>query len=169
MKLILCLAIVAISAALGRQFSNRAVQRVCFFRDYQTAVTYLSDKVVGMNIELCKALQACQSESIRPLFDACAQALRDNPALSLECIWRQKLASMQPQLGLLSKEDRRLFCEGGAAIDALCANPSERQAALYLKRLGQHLDSLEAEKTKKCRLYNMAGLLGGLLIALLLI
>lgn len=169
MKLILCLVIVAVSAALGRQFSNRMVQRLAFFRDYQAAVTYLSDKVVGMNIELCMALCACQCDSIRPLFDACAKTLRDNPSRSLGQIWRSSLGSLGPRLGLLHKEDMRLLTEGGASIDALCANPSERQAGLYLKRLGTYIGVLEAEKAKKCRLYNMAGLLGGLLIALLLI
>ncbi|MFA5675185.1 MAG: stage III sporulation protein AB [Christensenellales bacterium] len=169
MKLIMCAAVIAVCAALGRQFSARMIQRLLFFREYQSALTYLSDKVVGLNIELCKALKACDNDCVQPFFDACAAALRETPQLSLKSIWRECLSDFRSRLSFLTKEDMRFLNDGGAAAEALCANPSERQAALYLKRLGAHLDFLETEKNKKCRIYNMAGLLGGLMIALLVI
>lgn len=169
MKLLLCAAIVVVCTALGRQFSAKMAQRLLFFREYQSALTYLSDKVVGLNIELCKALSACRNDCIQPFFDACANALRETPQLSLDIIWRKCLSDFYPRLSFLTKEDMRFLSDGGAAAEALCANPSERQAALYLKRLGTHLDFLETEKEKKCRIYNMAGLLGGLMVALLVI
>lgn len=169
MKLLMCAAIIVVSAAIGRQFSVKMTQRLLFFREYQSALTYLSDKVVGLNIELYKALCACKNGYVQPFFDACAAALRETPQLSLDCIWRKCLSSYSKSLSFLTKEDMRFLSDGGAAAEALCANPSERQAALYLNRLGAHLDLLEAEKNKKCRIYNMAGLLGGLMVALLVI
>lgn len=169
MKLALCVAIVLVSAAIGRQFAARMGQRLVFFREYQSAVTFLSDKVVGMGMELYKALLACQYASIKPLFDVCAASLRRSPQSRFDVIWDQALRKSGSQLGFLSKADMRILAEGGAAIEALCGNPSERQAGIYLKRLSTFLEELEAEKIKKCRLYNTAGLLCGLMIALLVV
>lgn len=169
MKLILCVAIVLISAAIGRQFAVRMGQRLFFFREYQSAVTFLSDKVVGMGMELYKALCACQYDSIKPLFDACATSLRRSPQSRFDVIWNQALKKSSSQLGFLLKTDMRILAEGGYAIESLCGNPSERQAGIYLKRLSVFLEELEAEKNKKCKLYNTAGLLCGLMIALLVV
>ena len=62
-----------------------------------------------------------------------------------------------------------ILSEGGEALEALCTNPSEKQAAIFLKRLSGHIAALEQEKSKKCKLYNTAGVLAGLMIALLVI
>ena len=51
MKLALCLLIVVISAYIGRLMSKRLVQRLDFFRDYLSAMTQLSDKVVGVGLD----------------------------------------------------------------------------------------------------------------------
>lgn len=169
MKLVLCVPIVLICAAIGRQLAGRMAQRLAFFREYQCAVTFLSDKVVGLGLELGKALCACHSGSLKPLFHACAAALRQNPQLSLTAIWRRSVDESCGRLGFLSKSDMRFVLEGGEALAALCGNPSERQAGIYLKRLAVHLEALETEKEKKCKLYNAAGLLCGLLIALLVV
>ena len=169
MKLVMCVAIVLLSAAIGRQLANRMMQRLVFFREFQSAVTFLSDQVVGTGIELYKALCACHCARIRPFFLACADALRANPQLVFDVIWRRCIAQMGTQLGFLSKTDMRFLLDGGEALETLCGNPSERQAGIYIKRLCAHVDALETEKTKKCRLYNTAGLLGGLMIALLVV
>lgn len=169
MKLLISAVIVILSAALGRQFSNKLMQRLQYFREYQSALTYLSDKVVGLNEELYRALSACGSDYIQPFFDACAQQLRESPQLRLDTIWKSCFNGVSARLSFLTKEDMRFISDGGAAAEALSANPSERQAELYLKRLSERLEFLEIEKNKKCRLYNMAGLLGGLFVALLVI
>ncbi len=169
MKLVMCLAIIVICAAIGRQLANKMSTRLAFFREYQTAVTFLFDKVVGLGSDLYQALYACSNENIRPFFHACAEALKKNPQLRLDTIWRESLAGISAQLACLNKKDIRFLLDGGEALEALCANPSERQAVIYTKRLAAQLDALEAEKKKKCRLFNSAGLLGGLMIALLVV
>lgn len=169
MKLALCFVIVIISAYIGRLMSRKMAQRLDFFRDYLSAMTQLSDKVVGPGLELYKALSECRSETIRPLFMQCAALLRQRPQLKLEAIWSESLALNRDALSPLSKADVLFLKEGGDALEALCTNPSEKQAAIYLKRLAGYIAALEQDKNKKSKLYNTAGVLAGLMIALLVI
>ena len=169
MKLALCLVIVVISAYIGRLMSRKMAQRLDFFREYLSAMTQLSDKVVGPGLELYKALSECRIEVIRPLFVRCAALLRQYPQLKLEVIWLKSLAHNGEALSPLSKADVLFLRDGGHALEALCGNPSERQAAIYLKQLADYIAVLEQEKNKKSKLYNTAGVLAGLMIALLVI
>ncbi len=169
MKLALCFLIVVISAYIGRLLSRRMSQRLEFFRDYLSAMTQLSDKVVALGLELYKALSECRSESVNPLFHQCAMMLRQYPQLKLEQIWKKSLAQCRDIQTSLSKTDVVLLAEGGEALEALCTNPSEKQASIYLKQLAGYIATLEQEKNKKNKLYNTAGVLAGLMIALLVI
>jgi len=168
-KLALCLLIVVISAYIGRLLSKRLEQRLDFFRDYLSAMTQLSDKVVGVGLELYRALAECRGDIAGPLLRACAVRLKANPQMKLEDIWAQSIVMCSDSLALLSKADIEFLKEGGGALAALCTNPSEKQAAIFLKRLAEHIAALEQEKNKKTKLYNTAGVLTGLMIALLLI
>ncbi len=169
MNFIFCIVIVIISTGIGRLFAGRMAQRLEFFREYQNAVTYLSDKVVGLNMELYKALSSCRSTYIRSVFMACAYALKKTPQTEFSDIWRQSFEQQRTDFGYLSKTDSQIILDGGTAVEALCKNPSEKQAALYLKRIGDYTAALELEKVKKCKLYNTAGVLAGLMVALLVI
>jgi stage III sporulation protein AB len=168
-KLVMCLLIVVISAYMGRLLSKRMAQRLDFFRDYLSAMTQLSDKVVGVGLELFKALAECRVAHLEPLFRTCAAMLKTNPRLKLEVIWAQSLAQCRDRLTFLSKTDVQFLAEGGSALEALCTNPSEKQAAIFLKRQADYIAALEQEKNKKTKLYNTAGVLAGLMIALLVI
>jgi stage III sporulation protein AB len=168
-KLALCLLIVVISAYIGRLMSKRIEQRLDFFRDYLSAMTQLSDKVVGVGLELYKALAECRGDMAGPLLRACAVRLKASPQLKLDEIWAQSLNSCRDELAHLNKADLQFLAEGGGALAALCTNPSEKQAAIFLRRLAEHIAALEQEKSKKTKLYNTAGVLSGLMIALLLI
>ena len=169
MKLVLCLVIVIISAYIGRLMSRKMAQRLDFFRDYQSAMTQLSDKVVGPGLELYKALLECRIDTVRPLLERSAVMLRQHPQLKLDAIWSKSLAQSGDALSALSKTDVLFLKEGGHALEALCGNPSEKQAAIYLKQLAVYIAALELEKNKKSKLYNTAGVLAGLMIALLVI
>jgi len=169
MNLILCMVIVIISTAMGRIFAGRTADRLLFIREYQQAVTHLSDKVVGLNLELYKALQSSHSGRIGFVFDDCASVLKKSPKSSVRHIWKNSFARSKTQHGFLTQDDIQIVFDGGDAIEALCKNPSEKQADLYLKRLSEYVTSLENEKIRKCKLYNTAGVLTGLMIALLVI
>ena len=169
MKLALCLVIVIISAYIGRLMSRKMAQRLDFFRNYLSAMTQLSDKVVGPGLELYKALSECRIEAIRPLFVRCAALLRQYPQLKMDVIWSKSLGLNGETVSALSKPDVLFLKEGGHALEALCGNPSEKQAAIYLKQLSDYIAALEQEKNKKSKLYNTAGVLAGLMIALLVI
>ena len=169
MNLILCIVIVIISTAMGRMLAGRTSDRLNFIREYQLAFTHLSDKVIGLNLELYKALLSCRSGRISPMFDRCAAVLKKMPQASFTQIWGKSFARSKADFSFLIKEDIQIFLEGGDAIEALCKNPSEKQAELYLKRLSEYLTTLETEKIKKCKLYNTVGVLAGLMIALLVI
>ena len=73
------------------------------------------------------------------------------------------------RLTFLSKEDLNFVLSGGEAVENLCMNPSEKQSVTYLKSLAGYVDEIEADKRKKCKLYNTTGILAGLFIALLII
>ena len=132
-------------------------------------MTQLSDKVVGPGLELYKALLECRIQTVRPLFVRCAALLSQHPQLKLEVIWLKSLAQNGEVLSSLNKADGLFLRDGGHALEALCGNPSERQAAIYLKQLADYIAVLEQEKSKKSKLYNTAGVLAGLMIALLVI
>jgi|GEM_PF-1741783 len=169
MNLILCIVIVIISSAMGRLLSGRTSDRLVFIRDYQLAFTHLSDKMVSLNLELYKALLSCRSGRISPVFDGCAAALKKTPQAFFTDIWEKSFGRLKDDFSYLTREDIQIVLEGGGAIEALCKNPSEKQAGLYLKRLSEYMTALETEKIKKCKLYNTAGVLAGLMIALLVI
>ncbi len=169
MNLVLCAMIVAICTAMGRVFAGRMAERLAFFKDYQIAYTQLSDSMVGINLELYKALKSCRAERIKPLFEGCADLLKKKPQASFSQIWQMSFMGLKPGFGYLSKDDAAIVLEGGGAVETLCMNPSEKQAGLYLKRLSLYTADITAEKTKKCKLYNTAGVLAGLMIALLVI
>jgi stage III sporulation protein AB len=165
----MCLLIVVISAYMGRLLSKRMAQRLDFFRSYLSAMTQLSDKVVGVGLELFKVLSECRDAMVGPIFRACAVRLREAPQLKLETIWSQSLTHFRDTLTFLSKADLQFLAEGGSALESLCTNPSEKQAAIFLKRQADYIIALEQEKNKKTKLYNTAGILAGLMIALLVI
>lgn len=167
MKLIACLLIFALCSYIGRLLSKRAVQRLDFFREYQTACISLSDRIVGTNLELCKALNSSCDNSLRAFFCGCSRMLKDSPQSRFSYIWNRCFEKTKPSS--LSKDDLKIVASGGEAIEALCINPREKQADIYIKRIAGYIDVLEAEKQKKCRIYNTAGVLTGLLIALLMI
>lgn len=167
MNLIFCMLIVLLSAAIGRLLSARLAERLAMLRDFQTVFTQLSDKVVGLNLEVEKALESCPPDGMGCVLRQCAADLRQTPQEPLSRLWRRRFSQMEN--GGLTKNDRLLLIEGGAAVEALCMNPSEKQAGLYLKRLAAYMAEAEAEKAKKSRLYNTTGVLAGLLIALLVI
>lgn len=169
MNLILCILIVVLSTALGRLFAGRMSDRLAFYREYQLAYTQLTDRIVGINLELYKALKSCRGGRVEALLSGCADALKMSPQAAFSDTWRQSFLSLKGEYGYLTKDDLQIVMEGGGAIEALCANPSEKQAGLYLKRLSSFLTILENEKIKKCKLYNTAGVLSGLMIALLVI
>ena len=96
-------------------------------------------------------------------------ALRRRPQKRFAAIWRECFERQAAKLSGLNKEDAGIITDAGEAIEALCRNPSRKQAEGYLKRLEAYIAEMEIEKRKKCRLYNAAGLLTGLFIALLVI
>lgn len=169
MNLILCLFIVVICALIGRICANRMTERLDIFREYQLAFTHLSDNVVGLNLELYKALVSCGNGRISPAFDCCADVLRTTPQVAFGNVWTRGFRNINADCSSLTKDDLQIIFEGGNAIEALCRNPSEKQAGIYLKRLSAYTETLEKEKNKKCKLYNSAGVLAGLMIALLVI
>jgi stage III sporulation protein AB len=167
MKLIACLLVIALCAYIGRLLSKRAAQRLEFFREYQTSMIFLSDRITGMNLELFKALDTPRGSMLNGFFRSCSQRLKDSPQKSFAGIWKQCFDVLH--LSFLTKEDLRVVYAGGEAIETLCMNPSERQAGAYTRLLTSYVGDMETEKRKKCKLYNTAGMLTGLLIALLMI
>jgi stage III sporulation protein AB len=161
--------IVVVSTAIGRLFAKRMADRLSFFREYQLSYMQLTDRVVGINLELYKALISCQEGTLKALFESCAAALKKTPQAAFQNIWQLCFTRLKSDFGGLSKDDVQIVLEGGGAIEALCMNPSEKQAGLYLKRLSGYTAVLETEKNKKCKLYNTTGVLAGLMIALLVI
>ncbi len=169
MNLVLCVMIVVVCTAMGRVFAGRMADRLSFFREYQQNFTLLTDSVVGLSLELYKALRSCQGGAFKEMFEDCASLLQKRPQASFQEIWQISFARLKQSFGCLTKDDAKMVLEGGVAIEALCMNPSEKQAGIYLKRLAGFTSALETEKTKKCKLYNTTGVLAGLMIALLVI
>ncbi len=167
MNLILCLIIVILCAYIGRQLAQRSAQRLSFFREYGSAMVSLADSVTGMNLELRRALEMPCGSAVQGIMHRCAQQLKQSPQTRFSVIWRDSVARQTP--GSLTKEDMRLISDAGEAIEALCRNPSRKQAEAYLNRLDKYIADMEIEKRKKCRLYNAGGLLAGLFIALLVV
>ncbi len=169
MNFILCIVIVIISTAMGRLLAGRMMDRLNFIRGFQMVFTHLSDKMIGLNLELYKALLSCRSGRVTPVFEECASELKTMPQASFTDIWARSFLRSKAEFSYMTKEDIQIVLEGGDAIEALCKNPSEKQASLYLKRLNEYMTTLETEKIKKCKLYNTTGVLAGLMIALLVI
>jgi stage III sporulation protein AB len=169
MNLVLCFFIVIVCGYIGRQLAGRAAQRLDFFHEFESAMVGLSDSVTGVNLELCRALEAPCGERVAKIFGECAQQLRAAPQQRFAAIWRESFTRHLPKLTGLSREDTRLILDAGEAVEALCRNPSRSQAAGYLKRLSAYVGEMEADKRKKCRLFSAGGVLTGLLIALLVI
>ncbi len=167
MKLVLCLLIVILSAYIGRLFSKKASQRLIFFREYYSAVVYLTDRIIGLCLELCKALDASCENDIHKFFMQCSKSLKNSPSKRFSLIWKKNFN--EAKYTFLTKEDKRIILDGGEAVETLCKNPSEKQARAYVQRLSAYITEMETEKRKKCRLYNSAGVLGGLFIALMVI
>ncbi len=167
MNLIFCMLIVIISAAIGRLFSSRMSERLNLIREYQAAFTRLTDSVTGLRIEIIMALQTGSDGRIDALFKSCADELIKNPRLPLHEIWRNRMSRLLKEG--LTNDDWQIITEGGLAAEAICANPTEKQAQIYLNRLSAYAAAMEQEKIKKCKLYNTAGVLTGLLIALLVV
>ncbi len=169
MKLLLCIVIVALCVYAGRLFSKRASQRLEFFREYNSAIVYISDRIVGLNLELCRAIDLKGDSPLRGFLGDCSTVLKTSPQKRFKSIWKRSFDNNLSSLGFLSKDDIRLICDGGEAIETLCMNPSEKQAEGYVKRLAAYVNEMETEKRKKCKLYNTVGILSGLFIALLII
>lgn len=167
MKLIACLLIIALCSYIGRLLAKRTVQRLDFFRDYQSAYISLSDRITGTNMELCKALDTSCDNSLHEFFRGCSSMLKHSPQSSFSSIWHHCLEKSRPSN--LTKDDLKIIYSGGEAIETLCMSPNEKQANVYIKRISAYIDLLETEKQKKCRIYNTTGVLTGLLIALLMI
>ena len=167
MKLVLCLMIVALSAYIGRLLSKRAAQRLEYFREYQSAMIYLTDRVVGINLELYKALSTNQNGAMSDFFSECAKSLKNAPQQRITRIWQKSFKKYMPSF--LMGDDLNVILSGGDAVETLCTNPSEKQAQAYLKRLHAYIDEMEIDKRKKCKIFNTTGVLAGLFIALLVI
>lgn len=169
MKLFLCLMIVILSSYIGRLMAKKTVLRLEYFREYNAAMIYLTDKVVGLRLELAKALSERKDHDIFRFFNACANMVRRTPQTSFAVIWKRSYKAHSKETSFLNKEDLGVIMEGGNAIETLCKNPSERQAEAYLKRLASYLSEMEVEQRKKSKLFNTSGVLAGLFIALLVI
>ena len=167
MKLVLCLAIVSLSAYIGRLLSQKTAQRLILMRDYQSAVIQLCDSVIGRRLPLVLALETCQDTALLPFFKACAAALKASPTTSISRMWKDCFG--KAGFDGLRKEDTEIILRGGTAIETLCANPSEKQAGVYIRQMEHYIHSLDAEKQKKCKLFRTSGVLAGLMIALLVI
>lgn len=167
MKLIACLLVVALCSYIGRLLSKRQAQRLDFFREYQVAVVALSDRIVGANLELCKALDTSCDNGLREFFCDCSDMLKHSPQSRFSSIWNKCFENERPTF--LIKDDLKMVCAGGESIETLCMNPGENQANIYIKRISGYLDRLETDKQRKCKIYNTTGMLTGLLIALLMI
>ncbi len=170
MNLLLCFGIVLLCGYIGRQLSNRAAQRLEFFRAYASAMVSLADSVTGMSLELSRALEAVRgSSAVGEIFAECGSKLRAMPQLRFAAIWRESFERHTAQLTSINKEDMRVIMDAGDAIEALCRNPSRKQADGYLNRLDKYIAEMEIDKRKKCRLFSAGGVLAGLFIALLVI
>ncbi len=169
MNLVLCLFIVIVCGYIGRQLSNRTAQRLAFFREYESAMVSLMDGITDMNLELSRALEIPDGEKIRPIFRECAKSLRAAPGARFTQLWQKSFDQFISQTAGITKDDMRMIASAGEAVDALCRNPSRKQAESYLKRLEAYISEMEADKRKKCKLYSAGGVLAGLLIALLVI
>ena len=169
MNLILCLGIIIVCGYIGRQLSHRAAQRLAFFREYESSMVSLTDSITGMNLELSRALEIPDGEAMRPIFRECARRLRDAPQEKFTALWQESFERNAPQSVGLTKEDVRVIASAGDAVEALCRNPSQKQAEAYLKRLETYIGEMEIDKRKKCKLYSAGGVLVGLFIALLVI
>lgn len=169
MKLGLCLLIVVLSAYIGRLLSKKVLQRLTFFREYQAAIIYLTDRMVGLSLELYKALDAPADNDILAFFTQCSKSLKNSPQSRFSYIWEYNFSKNDARHSFLTKEDKKMIFDGGEAIETLCKNPSEKQANVYIKRLTGFVNEMEIDKRKRCKLYNTAGVLAGLFIALMVI
>ena len=169
MNLLLCLGIIMICGYIGGQLAKRAVQRLDFFREYESAMVSLADSVTGMSLELSRALEAVRGATVGEIFTECARELRAAPQLRFTAIWRESFERHKAGMTNLNKEDMRILMDAGEAIEALCRNPSRKQADGYLRRLEGYIAEMEIDKRKKCRLFSAGGVLAGLLLALLVI
>ncbi len=169
MNLVLCLAIVLVCGYIGRQLAARSAQRLAFFREYESAMVSLADSIAGMSLELSRALETPCGDSVGEAFAECARKLRAAPQRRFAAIWRECLGEYSAGKTFLSKEDVRMISDAGEALEALCRNPSRKQAEGYLVRLEKHITELEEDKRRKGKLYSAGGVLAGLLIALLVI
>ena len=169
MKLILCLLIVVLCAYIGRLLSKKTALRLDYFREYQSSIIYLTDRIVCLSLELYKALCAPQDNEAYSFFLDCSKSLKNFPQLRFAKIWEQSFKNSNYKHTFLSKEDRRIILGGGEAIETLCKNPSEKQAKAYIERLNCYISEMEIDKRKKCKLYNTTGVLAGLFIALMVI
>lgn len=169
MNLLLCLGIVMICGYIGGQLAKRTTQRLNFFREYESAMVSLADSVTGMSLELSRALEAARGATAGEIFMECARKLRAAPQQRFAAIWRESFEGHTAQLTSLNKEDIHVIMDAGDAIEALCRNPSRKQADGYLKRLDKYIAEMEIDKRKKCRLFSAGGVLAGLLLALLVI
>lgn len=168
MKLILCLLIVLLCTYIGRLMSKKTVQRLDVMRAYQSSVIHLCDSVITLHLPLAQVMATCPDKTMQGVFSSCAAMLKASPTASVASLWEKSFAA-ETAFDVLGKDDWPVIISGGHAIETLCANPSAAQSGLYIKRLSDHIGSLEAEKQEKCKLYHTSGVLAGLMIALLVI
>lgn len=167
MKLIACLAIIALSAYIGRLMAKRAALRLEFVRQYEQAMITVTDRIAKLNVELYRALDVSACPALCGFFRDCSRSLRECPQRRFADVWGARIE--KERFDFLTAEDMRLIRSGGEALENLCANPSEKQAQAYIKRLAAHAETVETEKRKKSRLYNTGGVLAGMFAALLII
>ncbi|MBZ4644733.1 MAG: stage sporulation protein [Clostridia bacterium] len=171
LKIIGCILIIGSTTIMGYSLANKYAKRPEELRALQAALQMLEAEIVFSVNPLPDAFEKISRyvpESIKQIFEYSSHLLKQRTGMTAREAWALSINKLSRDMHL-QKEDKEILIAFGNSLGCSDRENQIKNIHLACSKLSMEEKKAEVLKEKNERLYKNLGLLGGLLIALLLI
>ncbi len=171
LKIIGVLVVTASSSLLGIYYSFHETYRINDLNEMKKALTILKSEIQFSGSALSEAFLNVAERILNPVSDIfleMSKKLAQKNGRSVDTLWTETLEEKKAQT-YLSTEDIALLSSFGKTLGYLDKTMQLNSIELTIDSIEKKIDMLSQTKNKTKRMYQSLGVLGGLLVAIILI
>lgn len=163
--------IVLSSSLFGLYYGNRAHYRIADLEEFKKTLILLKSEIEFSMTALPEAMALIAGKTTRKFaafFEEIGSRLNQKTGESIGDLWEEALALL-PQKTYLAEEDTDYFRSLGGALGALDRKLQSNSIQVMIAYIDATAEALAAVSSKSKKMYPSLGILGGILIAVVLL
>jgi stage III sporulation protein AB len=159
------------SALLGMYFGSMETFRMNDLNEWKKALLILRSEIAFASTPLPEAMEHMAERTMKParfVFQAFAENLSGKSKDSVPLLWRESIDKWKKQ-SFLAREDWEWLYAFGNTLGYLDKSMQISTIDMTISYIGDKVEFLEKHSEKNKKMYRSLGILGGLLLAVILL